>query len=234
MIENLPAYVSVTFTLTTFLTVGFFLYAIRQGAFQALPAKILISLTAFWLLFQAVMALGGFYTQTGFFPPRIVILGVFPVLLLIIAYFLFFRASFIERLPLKLLTILHVIRIPVEITLFWLLQNRLVPEAMTFEGRNFDILSGLTAPIVFWLAFRGGKLNRALLIGWNIFALILLVNVVTIAVVAMPSPMQSLALDQPNIAVLYFPFNWLPSVVVPIVLFCHLASLWKLLRNKLS
>ena len=234
MIENLPAYVSLTFTLTTFLTVGFFLYAIRQGAFQALPAKILISLTAFWLLFQAVMAVGGFYTQTGMFPPRIVLFGVFPVLLLIVAYFLFFRENFIERLPLKVLTLLHVIRIPVEIVLFWLLQNRLVPEAMTFEGRNFDILSGLTAPIVFWLAFRGGKTNRTMLIVWNIAALLLLVNVVTIAVRAMPSPMQSLALDQPNIAVLYFPFNWLPSVVVPIVLFAHLAGLWKLFKNKLS
>ena len=234
MIENLPAYVSVTFTLTTFLTVGFFLYAIRQGAFQTLPAKILISLTAFWLLFQAVMAMGGFYTQTGMFPPRIVLLGVFPVLLLIIAYFIFFRENFIERLPLKVLTLLHVIRIPVEIALFWLFQNRLVPEAMTFEGRNFDILSGLTAPLIFWLAFRGGKPNRTLLIVWNIAALMLLVNVVTIAVMAMPSPMQRLALDQPNIAVLYFPFNWLPSVVVPIVLFAHLASLWKLFKNKLS
>lgn len=232
MIENLPAYVSVTFTLTTFLTVGFLLYAIRQGAFQSLPAKILISLTAFWLLFQAVMAMGGFYTQTGMFPPRIVILGVLPVLLLIIAYFIFFRENFIERLPLKVLTILHVIRIPVEIVLFWLFQNRVVPEVMTFEGRNFDILSGLTAPIVFWLAFRGGKPNRTLLIVWNIAALLLLANIVTIAVRAMPSPMQSLGLDQPNIAVFYFPFNWLPSVVVPIVLFAHLASLWKLFKNK--
>lgn len=234
MMENLPAYVSVIFTLTTFLTVGFFLYAIRQGAFQTLPAKILISLTAFWLLFQAVMAMGGFFTQTGMFPPRIVLFGVFPVLLLIIAYFIFFRENFIERLPLKVLTILHVIRIPVEIVLFWLFQNRLVPEVMTFEGRNFDILSGLTAPIVFWLAFRGGKPNRTLLIVWNIFALVLLVNIVTIAVMAMPSPMQRLGLDQPNLAVFYFPFNWLPSVVVPIVLFAHLASLWKLAVNKLS
>lgn len=232
MTENLPAYVSVTFTLTTFLTVGFFFYAIRQTVFQTLPAKILISLTAFWLLFQAVIALGGFYQQTTSFPPRIALFGVLPVILLIIAYFIFFRESFIERLPLKILTLLHVIRVPVEIVLFWLFQNRLVPEIMTFEGRNFDILSGLTAPIVFWLAFRGGKTNRPLLIVWNILALALLANIVSTAVMAIPSPMQRLALDQPNIAVLYFPFNWLPSVVVPIVFFAHLASLWKLFKNK--
>ena len=232
MIENLPAYVSITFTLTTFLTVGIFLYAVRQTVIQTVPAKILISLTAFWLLFQAVLAMGGFYVQSGAFPPRIVLFGVFPVILLIIAYFVFFRENFIERLPLKVLTLLHVIRIPVEFVLLWLFQNGLVPEVMTFEGRNFDILSGLTAPVIFWLAFRGNKPNRALLIVWNICALILLVNIVSTAVMAMPSPMQSLGLDQPNIGVFYFPFHWLPSVVVPIVLFCHLASLWKLLKNK--
>lgn len=232
MIESLPAYVSVTFTLTTFLTVGILLYAVRQTVFQTLPAKILIALTAFWLLFQAVMAIGGFYVQSGAFPPRIVLFGVLPVLLLIIAWFIFFRENFIERLPLKVLTLLHVIRIPVELVLLWLFQNGLVPGVMTFEGRNFDILSGLTAPVIAWLAFRGGKTNRPLLIGWNIAALLLLINIVATAILSMPTPVQRFGLDQPNIAILYFPFNWLPTVVVPIVLFCHLASLWKLFKNK--
>jgi hypothetical protein len=231
---NLPAYVSITFILTTFLTVGFFLYAVRRTVFETVPAKILIALTAFWLIFQAVVAMSGFYQQTGVFPPRIGLFGVFPVLLVIISYFVFFRRGFIEGLPLRTLTILHVIRIPVELVLLWLFQNRLVPEVMTFEGRNFDILSGITAPIVVWLAFRGGKVNRPLLIVWNILALGLLANIVTTALLAFPSPAQQIAFDQPNIAIMYFPFNWLPTVVVPIVLFSHLASLWKLAMNKVS
>lgn len=234
MTENLPAYVPITFILTTFLTVGFFLYAIRTTVFETLPARILIALTAFWLIFQAVVAISGFYQKNDILPPRIVLAGVFPVLLLIIFYFFFFRRNFIEKLPLRTLTILHVIRIPVEIVLFWLFQNRLVPEVMTFEGRNLDILSGITAPIVVWLAFRGGKVNRPLLIVWNIIALGLLANIVTTALMAFPSPMQRIAFDQPNLAIMYFPFNWLPIVVVPIVLFSHLASLWKLAVNKVS
>ena len=47
----------------------------------------------------------------------------------------------------------------------------MIPQLMTFEGRNFDILSGITAPIIYWLAFRSGKTNRPLLIIWNILAL---------------------------------------------------------------
>lgn len=234
MTENLPAYVSITFILTTFLTVGFFLYAIRSTVFETIPAKIIVAVTAFWLIFQVVVAMSGFYQVTGIFPPRIVLFAVLPALLLIIAYFLFFRSTFIERLPLRALTLLHIIRVPVEIVLLWLFQNRMVPEVMTFEGRNFDILSGITAPIIVWLAFRGGKVNRPLLVVWNLLALGLLVNIVTTAILAFPSPMQQLAFDQPNVAITYFPFNWLPAVVVPIVLFSHLASLWKLVTNKVS
>jgi hypothetical protein len=99
---------------------------------------------------------------------------------------------------------------------------------MTFEGRNPDILSGLTAPLIYWLAFRGGKTNRPLLIIWNLIALGFLINIVTHAFLSFPFPLQQLAFDQPNRAVLYFPFVWLPTIVVPIVLFCHLSSLWQL------
>lgn len=232
MTDELPAYVSITFILTTFLTVSFLLYAVKQTVFRTLPAKILVALLAVWLFLQAMLSLGGFYLATGTFPPRIVLFGVVPALLLIIGYFVFFRRDFIDLLPLKTLTLLHVIRIPVELVLYWLFIGGLVPEAMTFEGRNFDIVSGVTAPFAYLLGFRGGRTNRTLLIAWNIFALILLINIVGTAIAAFPGPMQQIAFEQPNRAVLYYPFVWLPTVIVPIVLFSHLASLRQLFAGK--
>jgi len=231
MIESLPGYISITFILTTFLTVGILFYAVKKTVFDTVPAKILIFLMGFWLLFQAAFALGGTY-QVMTAPPRVLLFGVAPALLLIIAFFIFGRENFVERLPLKVLTILHVVRIPVELVLFWLFQQGLEPRVMTFEGSNFDVLSGLTAPLVYFFAFRGGKTNRPLLIVWNIFALLLLFNILIIAILSFPGPMQKLAFDQPNLGVTYFPFIWLPSVIVPTVLFCHLASLWHLLKQK--
>ena len=147
-------------------------------------------------------------------------------------YFVFFRESFIERLSLRTLTLLHVVRIPVEIVLLWLSLAGQVPRVMTFEGRNFDILSGILAPIVYLIAFRGGEVKRGLLIAYNIFGLVMLANIVTIAILALPSPMQQIAFDQPNRAVLYFPYIWLPTIIVPIVLFSHLAALWKLAKGR--
>ena len=228
MIEILPIYVSIIFILTTFLTVGIFLYAVKQGNFSSKATKVLVFLLPFWLIVQMVLSIGGFYLITDTFPPRIPFFAVFPALLLLIALFIFARKDFIARLPIKSLTIIHVIRIPVEIVLLWLFQAGQIPQLMTFEGRNFDILSGLTAPLIFWLAFRGGKTNRSLLIIWNILALGLLINIVTNAILSFPYSFQQFALEQPNRALLYFPFVWLPSVVVPIVLFCHLASLRQL------
>ena len=234
MIENLPGYISITFILTTFLTLGFLFYAIRQTVFETLPAKILLFLIPFWLFLTAILALGGFYTKTDSAPPRVFLFAVFPALFVIILYFVFFRKNFIEKLPLKILTLLHIIRIPVEIVLLWLFQNSLIPQIMTFEGRNFDILSGITAPFIFWFAFRNGKYNRGLLLIWNIFALLLLFNIVITAAFSLPSPIQMFAFEQPNRAVMYFPYIWLPAVIVPIVFFSHLASLQQLLKSSKS
>lgn len=230
--ESFPPLISITFMLTTFLCVGILFFAIKSSAFQTAAAKIAVFSIGFWLFFTAILAKGGFYETTDSFPPRVVLFGVLPANLLIVCLFVFARSSFIEKLPIKTLTILHVIRIPVEIVLFWLFQEKCIPQIMTFEGTNLDILSGLTAPIIWLAAFRKNSVNRPLLVVWNVFCLILLANIVGTAVLAFPSPMQQIAFDQPNRAIMYFPIIWLPAVVVPIVLFSHLASIWKLATGR--
>jgi hypothetical protein len=230
VIEGLPAYIPVVFVLTTLFTVGMFVYAILRAGTDSLAGRFLIAFVGFWLLIQSVLALNGFFQTFDVLPPRTFAFGPLPFFALTLIYLAFFR-KFLSHLPLTALTLIHVIRIPVELVLLWLYQNGLVPVEMTFEGRNFDILSGITAPVVYFLAFRGGKANRWLLIVWNLAALVLLTNIVTIAVLAFPSPFQIVGLDQPNVGVTYFPFVWLPAVIVPIVFFCHVASLWKLISD---
>lgn len=229
MPESVPFYISAVFILTTFFTVGVFLYAAKRGSFSSRTTQVFNFLLPFWLIFQAVISLGGFYLQTDSFPPRLFLFALFPTILTIVLLFIFDR-NFISKLSLKTLTWIHVARIPVEIVLLWLFQIKLVPQLMTFEGRNFDILAGITAPFVAWLAFRNGKINRTLLLIWNALAFLLLLNILVNAILSIPSPMQKFAFDQPNVGVLYFPFIWLPAVIVPIILFSHLASFWQLLK----
>jgi len=140
------------------------------------------------------------------------------------------RTIFIDGLPQSTLTFLHIVRIPVELVLYWLFLHQAVPELMTFSGRNFDILAGITAPFVAYYGLQKQLMGRKTLITWNLVALALLFNIVIHAVLSAPFAFQQLAFDQPNIAVLYFPFSWLPGFIVPVVLFAHLVSVRQLLK----
>lgn len=134
---------------------------------------------------------------------------------------------------LKTLTLVHIVRIPVEIVLYWLFLYEKVPELMTFEGRNFDILAGLTAPIVYYFGFVKKKLDRKFIVIWNGLGLLLLMNIVINAILSAPLPFQQFAFDQPNIAIFYFPFIWLPTFIVPVVLFAHMVAIQRLFKKEL-
>ena len=222
--ENLPTYISIVFGLTTILTVGLFYKSTNHS-----KKSLLILLT--WLALQAIIGLSGFYTVTDTIPPRFLLLVLPPILLIIGLFTTSKGRQFIDSLDLKTLTILHIVRVPVEIVLFWLFVNKTVPELMTFEGRNFDILSGLTAPIIFYFGFIKKQLGRKVILIWNFICLGLLFNIVANAILSAPFPFQKFAFDQPNIAILYFPFVWLPCCVVPLVLLSHLAAIRQLLKS---
>ncbi len=222
--EQLPVFTGIFFGLTTIMTVLLFYRAARYS-------KTVLRILTGWLLLQGIIALTGFYTITDAIPPRFLLL-VGPALLFILLLFCTAQGrAFIDGLDLQTLTILHIIRIPVELVLFWLFFFGVVPQLMTFEGRNFDILSGLTAPIVFYFVFIKNKLGKKTLLIWNFICLGLLFNIVIHAVLSAPTPFQKMAFEQPNVAVLYFPFVWLPCCVVPLVLLSHLAAIRQLIKK---
>lgn len=216
-----PAYLPVAFILITMLAMVLAGWACRWSG-RAL------GLLSGWAAVQGVVGLSGFYTRTAGLPPRLALLLGPP--LLGIGLLLATRAGrrFLDGLRLEALTLLHVVRIPVELVLFGLFRYHAVPQLMTFEGRNLDILAGLTAPLVYFLAFRQQRLGRRGLLVWNVLGLASLLNIVVNAVLSVPTPLQQFGFEQPNVAILYFPFVWLPGVVVPLVLLAHLAAIRRL------
>ncbi|MDA6071854.1 hypothetical protein NJT12_19705 [Flavobacterium sp. AC] len=236
MIDNLPTYISLTFGLTTVATLLLFIWTIRSSNSEETRKKattVFIGL-AIWLTIQLVLTFKNIYnSDTNSFPPKIMLIGILPTLLIIILLFATSKGrQFIDSLPLKNLTYLNVVRIPVEIVLFWLFLNKAIPELMTFEGRNFDILAGISAPLVAYFGLTKAKLSRKVILIWNFICLGLLISIVVNALFSTPSPIQKFAFEQPNIAILNFPFSWLPTFIVPIVLFGHLASIRQLLKPK--
>lgn len=221
MIENLPSYIPVVFGLTTLVTV---LLICRASRNYRLTLAVLLG----WLGLQAVLGLQGFYTVTDSVPPRFLGMVLPPVLLMIGLFANPKGRHYIDGFDLQVLTYLHTVRIPVELVLFWLFVYKQVPQLMTFEGRNFDILAGLTAPFIAYFGFTKPRLATGVVLTWNFLCLALLLNIVVNAILSAPSPFQQFAFEQPNVAVLHFPFVWLPSCVVPAVLFAHLVAIRQL------
>ena len=234
--ENLPSYIALMFGFTTVATLLLFIQTLKSAASpqtRGKSLKILVGLLL-WLAIQAALTLQGVYSSDmNSFPPKIMLTGIFPMLAAIVLLFITSGGrKFIDSLPLKNLTYLHVVRVPVEIVLYWLFLHKAVPELMTFEGRNFDILAGLTAPFIAYFGLTTRQISRQIVLTWNFICLGLLINIVAHALFSTPSPVQKFAFDQPNIAIFYFPFSWLPTFIVPLVLFGHLVAIRQLVKYK--
>ena len=233
MLTNLPLFVALVFGLSTLLVLLLFVGAVRKSssATIALQSNIIAIGLVGWLGFQAGLTMSGIY-QAGMPPPKILIFGVLPALVTILVLFLTRRGRvFIDSLPLRQITYVNTVRVLVELVLYWLCLYKAVPLIMTFEGANFDILAGITAPIVAYFAFRKPFLSRAVVTGllaWNVVCLGLLLTIVRFALLSAPTPFQQFGFEQPNIAIAYFPFSWLPTFIVPVILFGHLASIRQL------
>lgn len=221
--ENLPVYIPIVFVLTALITLAFLYRATNRS-------KPVMVIALLWLIIQSAIAILGFYQVTTATPPRFGLLLLPPMLFIIICSFTKSGATLMATFDRKTLTLLHVVRIPVELTLYWLYLHKTLPEVMTFEGRNFDILAGLSAPLVYYLGYVKNMFSSKVLLAWHIICLLLLANIVIIAVLSAPFPIQQFGFGQPNIALLYFPYIWLPCFIVPVVFMAHWVSIKRLVK----
>ncbi|SKB99215.1 hypothetical protein [Dyadobacter psychrophilus] len=209
-------------------------YAVVAFYFATSKSIGILGILILYILFQSLLSLFDFYKVESAIPPRLTLL-IGPGFLL--AGYLCLSSKgklFLDGLDMKFLTLLHVVRLPVEIVLYYVFAAGFIPELMTFEGNNFDILSGISAVIIFYFVFVTKKAGHRLLLIWNVIGLILLINVVSIAILTAKTPFQQLSFDQPNIGITYFPLVLLPAVVVPLVLIAHISAIRQLFFNSLE
>jgi hypothetical protein len=229
LLVPIPIWLSICFALLVVLLVVSMYFIVRNISRR--QASFFLFGSSVWLAFLYFLAQKLFFLNTVSVPPRFLV-AVMPPLLFIVGVFVSATGQkFVDRLSLRQLTWIHTIRIGVELLLFELFVAGQIPQAMTFEGRNWDILAGLTAPFMVFMVFYQKKWSPKILLWWNIATLALLVNIVTTAVLSAPFPFQQLGFEQPNVGVLKPSFIWLPGFVVPVVLFSHLVAIRRLWRN---
>lgn len=178
-------------------------------------SKHLLVFTAWQCVIGVLALMKVFEQQPALFP--------FAILGTVVVTFLILKRLDQQQLNSKMLLSVHVLRIPVELILFQLFLQNKVPELMTFQGWNFDIVMGISAlGILMYQLITKRTINRKFFIIWNGIGIAFLLFIVSLAILSSPLPIQQLAFDQPNIAVLEFPYCYLPTCEVPIVLLSHI------------
>ncbi|MEJ7674006.1 MAG: hypothetical protein WKF59_15225 [Chitinophagaceae bacterium] len=181
MLDNLPFYIPLLFIVTTLVTLLFLIAAVNKNNSNKTVARVLV-IIIIWMALHAVLGFTKFYTVTNTLPPRFALMVAPAFLLILILFVTQSGRRFIDSLSMKILTQLHVVRIFIEVILWGLFLYKYIPRLMTFEGRNFDILSGLTAPFIAYYGFVKRKLSNTFMLVWNIICLLLLINIVVNAV----------------------------------------------------
>ncbi|WP_298541885.1 hypothetical protein [uncultured Aquimarina sp.] len=216
---------------TTFLSFGFVALVLLVMLWLNSAIKIgRLQITAMlaWTILLSVLALQGFFIPNDKLPPKLIFAMGPPLIFSIIFPFTKKGKKMIASINMERLTLIHSIRIIVELVfLYQLAELTLVSDIVTFHGRNFDVIPGLTAIIVWWLFFKKKKLSKKGLLLWNIISLPVLLFTISQAILSAPLPFQQFDFEQPTIAIFYFPFILLPGFVAPTVIFCHIAFFHK-------
>lgn len=177
-----------------------------------------------WLAVTGGLAAAGVLDEWDTMPPRALPMLLISTLVVIACARSSFGRCLAEGLPLGMLVGFQAFRIPVEIMLHRAYEQGVIGVQMTWSGRNFDIVTGLSALVLgLWLSRRGEQrpAPRGVIWAWNLLGLGLLINVVTIALLSMPTPMRVFE-GPPNVWVASFPYVWLPTVMVMTALLGHL------------
>jgi hypothetical protein len=179
---------------------------------------------ALWLAYGGALGISGVVANTTILPP-----GLFYLLAPTIMLVMFMARSNVGRtialgVPIYLLTGMQSFRLVVEAFLHLLWLDGRIPQMLTYSGANFDILIGISAPVIAWL-IASRRISDRLALGWQVAGIALLANVAARAVMTSPGPLNLLATEVPNMAIGTFPFTFIPGLMVPLALLLHVLSI---------
>lgn len=181
---------------------------------------------AVWAMFTAVMAYGGVLANFASFPPWIPILAVAQLAFAVWLGWFSSWSELLARIPQYFLVGMQCFRVPVELLLATLATRKLLAIEMTYYGRNFDILEGMTAiALAIWLKRRGEEPLRFVVLAWNLMGLSLVTVVLVHGLLSVPYPSQLLHLSVSTFVIAHFPVVWLLTLLVPMAYLLHFASI---------
>ena len=196
---------------------------LRPDEANALATRLALGIAG-WAALITTVARSGVLSSFDARPPRLMFVVGAAMALFVYTT----RRSVVPRLldaaPRTWLVALQSMRAAIELVLWGLFATGSFPIHLTFEGRNFDVLVGLSAPVVAYAVARG-RLGSRGLVAWNVVSLGLLANIVFMAVTTLPGPLHLSWPGVPSTVVTTVPYVLLPGFLVPVALFGHVLSL---------
>lgn len=150
---------------------------------------------------------------------------ILPFLLLTAMSFLPASRPFVRGLKDEQIHYLHLWRVPFAFVLLWFYQAGITPIDLTFEGFNYDVIIGLTAPVIGSLAFSQKMLTKEIVLGWNaIGALLLLISMVLVLLEIQSNPVSAFQFQR-------LPYLLLLGFLMPLSLFAHALSAYRIIKG---
>ena len=179
-----------------------------------------------WLALTLWISASGVLHQFDRRPPPIMLLMVTVVIVAAWVAFSGVGTLVVRHTSWAALVGLQAFRLPLELLMHRAYAEGVMPVQMSYSGRNFDILTGVTAIALAWALARG-PVPRWIIAAWNVLGTLLLLNIVVIAVASMPM-FHRFGPDRLNVWVADPPFVWLPTVLVLTAMAGHLLIFRKL------
>ena len=217
-----------------FAVIGF-AYARVQKVNDQLPRTGLFMLYAgllLWTIYLIVLDRSG-VLRPLVNPPRIPVFVILPAFVFIAWFYATGKhRPFTQSIPIWQPVLIQSFRIGVEFLILGIYLKGIGPVQATFEGYNFDIVSGLLAIPVAWLLYRKAGIARAATWVWSILSLLLLANIIFIFNTLVLRPQMWGFTENPiSTEFTQMPYLLIAGFYMPFAVFLHVFTFMQLRKK---
>jgi hypothetical protein len=227
-------YIALTLLIIVLFVLGYYktLGSIPDGGVLINRKMYLFSLPlAVWFTYLVIVEQNGILLNFNP-PPKFPLLIFVPFFIFtIVFYFRKKNSAIIHAIPKRWPIFFQTFRVLVELLLLFTFYQGIIPELATFEGLNFDILMGLSAPFIGLWVYTKNKTRKRIAYSWNILGILMVLFVGFIIASSLYFPhIWDESAPSVQIEFLQFPYLLLPAFLAPMAIFMHVIALIQL-RN---
>ncbi len=217
---------AIEFTISAAIAIA--VMSVGFGETRAARLRIVLGLGLWFMLVVLLAASKALTYPQGLGVPG---LGIAVALPIIILSALVLRSTSLKRalqnIPLHWLIGVHAIRVLGVAFLLLYAAGRLPAPFAPVAGWG-DILAGLEAVPVAWLAYRQVDSARPLILFWNTFGVLDLVTAIGLGATSSPGPIRLFYMEPSTTIMTTLPWLLIPAFLVPLLISIHLAVFYRL------